>query len=344
MRPCAALAAASARRGSTPSRRTRMSATLGRRRCPQHDQPAPGPDRGGQVLGRRRAQQPHRPRRLGLLDGLEQGVRGCFRGPVGILEQHDVPAPGGRSSRGVQHQVPGLLYPVGEPVRADQHEVGVAARAHLATARARPAALRRAEQRGGEGPGGHAAPIFGGPVSSQACAMPPARWSARPLSTSAAAAAACRSSATTGPCPVSSANTSSPAFAWPAPPAGSAASAWPGASAGGPLRRQARLRLAGPCARPASPHLTAPVSGCRLPARPRRPHSRRPRGGLPRPVRPRGPHPPPVRPRGPHPPPVRPRGPHPPPVRPRGPHRPVRPRGSRGSPRARGPGWPGPAR
>src|SRR5487761_1138746 len=53
-------------------------------------------------------------------------------------------------------------------------------------------------------------PEPGGPVSSHACAMPPAWLAARPPSTSAAAAAACRSSAITASCPVSSANTSSP--------------------------------------------------------------------------------------------------------------------------------------
>ncbi len=51
-------------------------------------------------------------------------------------------------------------------------------------------------------------PEPGGPVSSQACAMPPGCLPPRPLSTSAATAAACLSSATTGSCPVSSPNTS----------------------------------------------------------------------------------------------------------------------------------------
>src|SRR6266566_4612009 len=57
-----------------------------RRRHDQRDHPAARPDRGDEVLGRGRAEQPHGSRG-GFLDRLEQGVGGLLRAPVGVLEQ-----------------------------------------------------------------------------------------------------------------------------------------------------------------------------------------------------------------------------------------------------------------
>ena len=134
-----------------PSRAHQYLGHRRRRRHDQGDHPAPGPDGRHQILRRRRAQQPDGPRG-GLLDRLQQRVGGLLGAPVGVLEQHDLPAPAGRRARRPQHQVPGLLHAVGQPVRADQHQVGVGAGLHLAAGRALTAAAGRAQQRRRERP------------------------------------------------------------------------------------------------------------------------------------------------------------------------------------------------
>ncbi len=61
--------------------------------------------------------------------------------------------PDDRRGGRLEHQVPGLAHPVGQPVRPDQQQVGVRADRDLAAGRAVAAALLAAQQRGGEGPG-----------------------------------------------------------------------------------------------------------------------------------------------------------------------------------------------
>src|SRR6266496_3982212 len=101
---------------------------------------------------RRGTEQPDGPRRR-LLDRLEQGVGGLLGRPVGILEEDNPPAPVDRRGRRPQYQVPGLPDAVGQPVRADEQQVGMAADGGLPAGRAFTAALPVAEHRRGEGPG-----------------------------------------------------------------------------------------------------------------------------------------------------------------------------------------------
>ena len=139
--------------------------------------PAPGPQRDRDVLGihRRRAQQEHRRRRR-LLDDLQQGVRRAFGQPVGVLDHHDLPAPGGRAARGDLHDGAHLVDADGQAFGNDSPHVGVGAchrrragpalpqpgspsEVHCSAAAKHSAATERPEP--------------GGPVISQACVIVP---------------------------------------------------------------------------------------------------------------------------------------------------------------------------
>ena len=152
MWPWLARAQYDASAASTPSTRARKSATSsddGRR---EGHQPAAGPDGRQQVFDGRRAEHPDHP--VGrLLDRLEQGVGGLVGEPVGVFDDHHLPAPADRGQRGAPHEVTHLVDADGEPVGAHDRDVGVGARQD-GVARVAHAAPRRpllALECGGEG-------------------------------------------------------------------------------------------------------------------------------------------------------------------------------------------------
>ena len=212
---CAARAAKAAMAGSTPSRRTSTSATASTGGVTRHDRAAARPDGGQHVLERGRAQDPDGARRR-LLDRLEQRVGrapGEVRAlePVGVLDDHDLPAPrggrqggvgargggcrrsGGAGRAGGRRSTSGWV-PSSTVRQAWQWPQPAGPRACWCTAgrpRTRGAAVLRPEP--------------GGPVNTQACVMP--RPGPVPSTTSRAAAAAACSWSTTRSCPTRSSQT-----------------------------------------------------------------------------------------------------------------------------------------
>ena len=63
-----------------------------------------------------------------LLDRLEQRVRRALGEPVGVLDQHDLEAAGGRAAGGQLDHLPHLLDRDGQPLRGDGADVGVGVR------------------------------------------------------------------------------------------------------------------------------------------------------------------------------------------------------------------------
>ena len=109
-RPCPAQVALGGPRGEGGQRRIDALAAdqgvgdIGRGGRAEPDVPGAGGDRRQHVLGRGRAQDPHRPR-AGLLQRLEQGVARDVVQPVGVLDDQDVPAPHDRGHRGAPDEV-----------------------------------------------------------------------------------------------------------------------------------------------------------------------------------------------------------------------------------------------
>ncbi len=92
-----------------------------------------------------------------LLDRLEQGVGRLVGEPVGVLDDHHLPAPADRSERRGADQLPDLVDADRELLGPGDPDVGVRADGHLVAgvALAAPAALalqRRREREGGVGP------------------------------------------------------------------------------------------------------------------------------------------------------------------------------------------------
>ena len=160
MWPCAARAANHAIAGVDAVAPDQHLGDGGGRRRTQRQVPAAGPDGGQDVVDGGRAEQPHGVRRR-LLDRLEQRVAGLVGEPVGVLDDHDLPAAAGRGAGPRGTTRPRASSTPIESLRVlttstsawvpDEHGV---ARVALA------AAALRALQRGREGPrrGGPAGP------------------------------------------------------------------------------------------------------------------------------------------------------------------------------------------
>ena len=141
---------------------------------------APRADRHRHVLRvvRRRAQQEHRALRW-FLDGLQQGVGRALGQPVGVVDDHDLPAATGRPAGGGLHQRAHLRDGDGQAFRDDDADVGVrpAIVVRQPGHSPQPGRSSRALQRRGERPAATERPEPGGPVNSHACVIAP--WSRR---------------------------------------------------------------------------------------------------------------------------------------------------------------------
>ncbi len=131
----------------------------GGRRCHQCHVPASGAQRDGDVLriDRRSAQQEHRRRRR-FLDDLQQRICRPLGEAVGVLDDDDLPAPGGRAPRCRGDDGPHLVHTDRQAFRDDATHIGMRAR-HCCGACAAFAAsghtLSGALQRSRETQGGH---------------------------------------------------------------------------------------------------------------------------------------------------------------------------------------------
>ena len=155
------------------------------RRGGQGDQPAARTDRRQQVLDGRRAEHPHRAIG-GLLDRLEQGVGGLLGEPVGVLDDHHLPAAADRGQRRTAYQVAHLVDADREPIGADDGDVGVAAGQDRCGTSGRcrsPAAAPRTAGAAANATAAFDRPDPGGPVNRNAWLMPWPEAAARSDST-----------------------------------------------------------------------------------------------------------------------------------------------------------------
>ena len=151
-----------------------------RARRGQGDQPAPRADGRQHVLDGRGAQHPDGA--LGrLLDRLEQRVAGLVGEPVGVLDDHHLPAPADRGERRAADQVADLVDADGELLGAHDGDVGVGAGLHRVAGVAGVAALLLALERGGQRDRGVGPAGAGRPGEQPGVAHPVARG-ARPSS------------------------------------------------------------------------------------------------------------------------------------------------------------------
>ena len=129
----------------------------GDRRSPQAHVPAPRADRDDDVLDRRGAEHPHRAWGR-FLEGLEQGVRGAFGEPVGVLDDDDAPGADRRAQTRLLHEGPGVVDLDRQPLGRNQGDIGVRGAEGGAALTAYSAAVLWALQRSRERPRGRGAP------------------------------------------------------------------------------------------------------------------------------------------------------------------------------------------
>ena len=162
MWPWLARAAYDAVSTPSPSARTRKSVTSSTEGVDEHDQAGARPDRRQHVLDGRRAEQPDGALG-GLLDRLEQRVGRLVGEPVGVLDDHDLPASADRGERRRAHQLAHLVDADRELLGAGDADVGVGADRDLVAGVALTAAALLALQRGREGDRGVGAARAGRP-------------------------------------------------------------------------------------------------------------------------------------------------------------------------------------